>query len=286
MDIFVSWSGERSKAVAELLVDWVKSVLQVTKPWISTRDIDKGSLWFSEISSRLQATSAGIICLTQDNKNNPWILFESGALAKGISASRICTFLVDLKPSDIKDPLAQFNHTTPDREGMFSLVRTLNRSLGENSLADTTLKRAFDAYWPQFLADFNAALDHHQPTVEIAPRPENDMLSELLEITRGLSARLRNIEADKPREEFGSSARLSFEIPSSSVISEMADMIAAGMDKAEIIDIFMERGYRTSTINSILNSLYMKNMAVSLDKDGVTIVRRNKKRGEGSGENG
>lgn len=284
MDIFVSWSGDRSKAVAELLVDWVQGVLQSTKPWISTRDIDKGSLWFSEINSRLQTTSAGIICLTQDNKNNPWILFESGALAKGISANRICTFLVDLKPSDIKDPLAQFNHTTPDREGMFSLVRTLNRSLGDSSLADTTLKRAFDAYWPQFSADFDMTLEKHQPTVEVAPRPENDMLSELLEITRNLSARMRSLEVSRPQEEYASESKLAYGPTSGSMIITVADMIGAGMNRTEIIEALIRRGYRPSSIDSMLNSVYKKSVAKSLEEQGLIVPRRAKKNGEVSGE--
>jgi hypothetical protein len=49
MKIFVSWSGKRSKAVAELMSDWLKCVIQASQPWISTRDIDRGAIWFSGI---------------------------------------------------------------------------------------------------------------------------------------------------------------------------------------------------------------------------------------------
>jgi hypothetical protein len=47
MKIFVSWSGRRSKAVAELMSDWLKCVIQASQPWISTRDIDRGGLFGS-----------------------------------------------------------------------------------------------------------------------------------------------------------------------------------------------------------------------------------------------
>ena len=106
MKVFLSWSGPRSKAVAELLNDWLRCVLQACKPWISSRDIDRGALWFSEISGQLSDTGIGIVCLTSDNKSKPWILFEAGALAKGLSHVRVCTLLIDLKPSDIEDSLA------------------------------------------------------------------------------------------------------------------------------------------------------------------------------------
>jgi len=111
MKVFISWSGLRSKATAELLSDWIKCVLQATRPWISTRDIDRGALWFSEISDQLKDTTVGIVCLTQENKNRPWILFEAGPLAKGLSSNRVCTFLVDLKTADLEDPpLSSITH--------------------------------------------------------------------------------------------------------------------------------------------------------------------------------
>jgi len=100
---------------------------------VSSRDIDKGSLWFNEINDQLKDTKVGIVCLTKENRENPWILFESGALAKGLSANRVCTFLIDLSPADIENPMAQFNHTMPDKEGMRSLLDTINKELEENS---------------------------------------------------------------------------------------------------------------------------------------------------------
>jgi hypothetical protein len=49
MNVFISWSGGYSKAVAEVLKSWLKCVLQGTNPWLSTRDINRGSDWFSAI---------------------------------------------------------------------------------------------------------------------------------------------------------------------------------------------------------------------------------------------
>lgn len=152
MKIFISWSGQRSKAVAELISDWFKCVIQASQPWISTRDIDRGAIWFSEISDQLKNTSAGIICLTQENKDKPWILFETGALAKGLTTNRVCTFLVDLQPSELEDPLAQFNHTTPEKNSMWELVRSLNAFLAEQGLDERILEQVFKTYWPHILA--------------------------------------------------------------------------------------------------------------------------------------
>lgn len=194
MKVFLSWSGRRSEKVAILLRDWLSCVIQSTRPWISSRDIDRGALWFTEINDQLKETSVGIVCLTHENKEKPWILFEAGALAKGLSSSRLCTFLVDLDSADIKPPLSQFNHTQPNRESMLSLVRTINDSLSSGSLETSVLERSFATYWPQFEADFRQILEEtpqHSPTV---PRKTDDMLAEILEATRSLSNRMSIVE--------------------------------------------------------------------------------------------
>ena len=194
MKVFMSWSGQRSKLTAELLFDWVKCVIQAAQPWISSRGIERGAQWFSEINNELKDTTVGVICLTQENKNAPWILFEAGALAKGLSSNRVCTFLVDLEPADLQPPLAQFNHTFPTRESVWSLVTTLNNGLEAARLDIPVLQRVFDTYWPQFEVAFTQIIDKNPPSTVTPPRDEKDILSEILSTTRGLERRLRNLE--------------------------------------------------------------------------------------------
>lgn len=195
MKVFISWSGERSRHVADLLNDWIRCVLQASRPWISTQNIDRGALWFNEIQTQLQDTSVGIICLTQDNKTKPWILFESGALAKGLSASRVCTFLTDLAPADIENPLAQFNHTFPERESMAALVRTLNRCMpADQILPPDVLDQVFEVYWPSFESKFKEILAANPAPANVEARGEREILSEILDNTRSLGARVNELE--------------------------------------------------------------------------------------------
>lgn len=194
MKIFISWSGVRSKAVAEMLADWMRCVIQVSRPWISARDIDRGALWFSEINDQLKDVTVGIVCLTQANKEKPWILFEAGALAKGLASSRVCTFLVDLQPKDIQDPLAQFNHTLPDRDSMRQLVRTLNISCGQAALDDRVLDQVFETYWPQFQEKFKEVLKANVEEEKAKPRDDKSVLAEILDTTRTLNHRIRQLE--------------------------------------------------------------------------------------------
>ena len=84
MKVFISWSGERSKIVAEALRDWLPAVIQSVKPWVSSKDIDKGSRSFAEIQAQLKDAQFGIACLTPENLTEMWIHFESGAVAKAV----------------------------------------------------------------------------------------------------------------------------------------------------------------------------------------------------------
>jgi len=195
MKVFMSWSGNRSREVANLLDYWVKCVVQASRPWVSTSGIDSGSIWFNQISSELQDTTFGIICLTKENKEAPWILFEAGALAKGLASSRVCTFLIDLETKDIRDPLAQFNHTLPNFDSMWKLVSTLNGSLPEASRLEVTiLKGVFETYWPQFKEKFESILKDYPETTVVEPRKQEDILTDILESTRGLERRMRLLE--------------------------------------------------------------------------------------------
>ena len=135
MNVFISWSGPRSKTLALQLHEWVKAVVQRADPWMSERDIDAGQRWNDQISARLKDTHFGIICLTPENLSAPWLLFEAGALAKALDVARVVPVLLDLRKADLAFPLAQFQAVEADRDGFFSLVSALNRALAWISTA-------------------------------------------------------------------------------------------------------------------------------------------------------
>lgn len=233
MKVFLSWSGQRSKEIANLLSDWLCCVIQASRPWISTRDLDRGSLWFGEINDQLKDTTVGIICLTQENKNRPWILFEAGALAKGLSTSRVCTLLVDLEPKDIEDPLAQFNHTFPARESVLGLVKTLNSALSSNGLDNRILEQVFETYWPQFEQRFKEILATTETQPPSKPRPKEDVLSEILENTRILNSRIRKLEHESERYRIRD-----LDMPQSIIHEQALDMLKAGIPFDIVLDRF------------------------------------------------
>jgi hypothetical protein len=112
MKVFISWSGERGKAFAEMLYSWLPSVLQAAKPFFSPDDIVKGARWANEVGAELDASQVGIIVATRESLSSPWVMFEAGALSKNLGKSKVVPILVDVNPEDVRGPLAQFQCVT------------------------------------------------------------------------------------------------------------------------------------------------------------------------------
>lgn len=258
MKVFLSWSGDRSKAVAELLDEWIQCVIQAVDPWMSSKDIDRGSLWFSEITDQLQNTSIGIICLTQDNKNKPWILFEAGALAKGLSSSRVCTFLIDLEPSDVGNPLAQFNHTNAQEESMWALVLTLNKSLKERALKEKVLEEVFETYWPKFESKFKEIIAQTPSEAVQEQRSENEILIEILSATRAFDKRLRLVEDDRH------SSRVRERVSPQEAKTLITNLIGNGLDPSEVADFPGLRGVPRSFVSREIDRLLTQRDSTSI----------------------
>jgi hypothetical protein len=200
MKIFISWSGNTSRAVAVALRQWLPSVLQIVQPYVSSEDIEKGARWSAEIARELNDTAFGVICVTKDNVGSPWLNFEAGALSKSVDTSRVSPFLLDLRTADLVGPLSQFQATLPQLEDVTRLVRSINSST-ERPVDETRLGRSVEMWWPELEEQLKAIRSEEGPAEAEPHRESTDMIEELLEITRGIQRRLLRIEtAEAPRE--------------------------------------------------------------------------------------
>jgi hypothetical protein len=185
MKVLLSWSGERSKAVAIALREWLPDVIQDVEPWMSAVDIGAGERWGRAVEEQLATTEFGISCVTPENQTAPWIIFEAGALAKSIDNAYVCPYLVGMEPTDLaKDgPLLQFQAKTATKPGTCDLIQTLNRALRDKPLDDPRLHRSFERAWPSLkdkLTTLPSAEQH------IPKRSTEDMIKEILEGVRTL----------------------------------------------------------------------------------------------------
>jgi TIR domain len=197
MDVFISWSGERSKYVAECLRVWLKQVIQAIKPWLSSEDILAGARWNGEIATHLSRTKFGIICVTPENLDSAGLSFEAGALAKTIDERTfVCPYLVELEEIDPQHPLSQFQCKRTNKEGTYDLVRSIHSALRltntEIDLTEQQVKEAYDLWWPKLEEQLTRIPD--QP-VEQIEEEQPDAINEILVLVKGVARSVSALQA-------------------------------------------------------------------------------------------
>jgi arsenate reductase-like glutaredoxin family protein len=197
MKIFVSWSGDLSHQVALFLKEWFPNVIQTVDLYVSSEDIDKGARWFAEVGTELAEAQFGIVCLTKENMQAPWVLFEAGAISKTVNQSRVIPLLIDLSPPDLKGPLVQFQAATVTEPDVKKLTKTINE-YSENPLRDAQLDKIFSKWWPdleQFLREVTSTLD--QTDTRKNQRSERELIEEVLQHVRAIARALPNSMSQK-----------------------------------------------------------------------------------------
>ena len=200
MRVFISWSGTTSHKVALALRDWLPSVLQVIDPYVSSADIDKGARWLSDVGRNLDNTGFGILCVTPDNLNAPWLNFEAGALAKSFDSARVTPFLVGMSAGDLTGPISQFQATLATEDDLNALIRSINRAAG-SPVSEERIGTIIGMWWPQLKESLDAIAASEGVTAQEPPRRDlNEMVGELLVLTRAMS---RNFVNDEINEQEG-----------------------------------------------------------------------------------
>ena len=192
-NVFISWSGQQSKEIAEELRSWIPSVLQFAKPYFTPNDIEKGAKWSTEISAKLAETNVGIICLTKENHSKPWILFEAGALSKDLEKSKVCSIIFGMENTDLTGPLTTFQTTVFDKTDFRKLMLSINEAGGDRALPRDTFDNVFNMWWPRLEEKVSKiiAKGSDEETGEL--RSERDLLEEILSLTRLTARRYRSI---------------------------------------------------------------------------------------------
>lgn len=201
MKVFISWSGNTSLKVAQIFREWLPLVIQSIEPYVSSEDIDKGARWSTDIAKELEDSTFGILCVTKDNIEAPWLSFEAGALSKTMEKSFVTPFLFDIKRSDVQGPILQFQSTIFEKDDIKKMVKTLNKACGEAGISDVRLDKSFDVWYPTLKKGLNELkeISSHKGTDEEKGTEEigrsSEILEEILELSRDNQKLLRSPDA-------------------------------------------------------------------------------------------
>jgi hypothetical protein len=275
MKIFLSWSGARSRAVAEALNDWLPRIIQALKLFYSP-EIEKGSDWSAVLDAALKDTGFGIICLTPDNLKSPWIHFEAGALFKTHGAM-IWTFLHGINHGDVQQPLGKYQHTLAEKEDVFRLLTSINGRLavdGGSPLNAAILRDTFEKYWPELEEKLKDA--ESKGDLAENPRKEKDILLEVLETVRTQQRIIGSAFRDNSFEHSwlapsGTDSYVRITSPSLPISEELQAEIFAEISKS--YPNIVLSGDTVGNTSSI-NIFFKESTAISAVPDIVSIIEK------------
>lgn len=167
-----------SQRIAELLFDWLPSVLQGIETWMSSQSIDAGTYWHKEITDNLHQSRDGIIVVTAENQKATWLNYEAGALAQSVTTrdGNVIPLLVDLKIAELEGPMNNLHVKVLDEAGVMSVLRVLNAHASP-SLGEKSLEREFQLKWPALKESVEQAIRELGSTVysivdPVTPEPD------------------------------------------------------------------------------------------------------------------
>lgn len=253
MKVFLSWSGSKSHKIALVLREWIPSVIQSIEPYVSSEDIDKGTRWSTDIAKELQNSTFGILCVTSDNIEAPWLNFEAGALSKTMDKSYVSPFLFDIKKSEVQGPILQFQSTVFEKDDIFKLLKSLNNACAtENKLSEKRLKDTFDVWYSKLEIQLND-IKNTECETDVEPRENieekrEEILEEILELTRINQKLLRNSENNTSEE----------------ILNELNKKLEMLIDSEKMQSQRNKSKVNTMFINDLVHSPFVKNNYLSI----------------------
>jgi TIR domain len=158
MKVFVSWSKEPAKSIAQELRHMLGAFVPTCDPWMSHHDLTPGLRWNSQLAEQLATAKIALVCVTEENKGEPWLHFEAGSISNALGGAFVHPILFNVDVGDIPGTLTQFQVTQFTEQSFFALLRTLNR-LRIQPEPEHDLKARFDRLWEGFAKSIEAALE-------------------------------------------------------------------------------------------------------------------------------
>lgn len=181
MKIFMSWSGDQSRLIAEQFRSFLTKIIQQSQPYISSKDIDLGSVWSHSILKEATERRFGLIFITPENKQSPWIHYEAGCLIKDLEKDRVVPILFGLRKEDIAPPISMFQMIEFSKESSLNLLKQINEGT-PNPLSFETLNELFLTFFPKIEKEISTTMNIQFPSK--TSRPTGEILDEILLLTR------------------------------------------------------------------------------------------------------
>lgn len=236
--VFISWSGDLSKAVASVLHDWISLLSDRLQPWMSDSDIEAGQRGLAQIETELQGSRFGIIVVTSANQRAQWLNFEAGALSKVVSEAveqRVVPLLVDLdSPAQLTGPLTQFQAKLLNEDGLRAIARSLANVAGVEAPA---VFQRFDMSYMQYWQMLEDAMANARVETRPEPRDSTEMLEEVLTQIRAVRTLVSNAPSSQASAEM---TAIDAAFPDNSYTSRITKWVEDAYPHVKLLDVKSE----------------------------------------------
>lgn len=141
LELFISFSGRRSEALASWLFRWLEEVVPTVRPYFAGQ-LMGGESWFDHVRHYMEKADAAVFCVTPDNLDSEWLNFELGLFCASPRSRFAVVVTVGVEPAAIGEgPLRQFQAFPFSRE----VIQQLFCQLGRNDAS--RIERSVASRW-------------------------------------------------------------------------------------------------------------------------------------------
>ena len=172
--LFISWSGNPSKEIGEILKRWLESIFDELDIFFSD-EMQPGSRWSIELAKKLEDCQVGIFIYTRGNLNSLWMAFEAGALSKSIQTGQVIPLIFGAGAAELTGPLSQFQARRFNKEGLLHILGVINKSCLKSIKTKEYLNNNLNFTWKVLDSSIKSCLDKYENNERIEPNIANTL---------------------------------------------------------------------------------------------------------------
>ena len=191
-EVFFSWSGSKSKAIALKFKDLFGSVFTPSiNSFMSTKDIGAGKRSIDELFSALERCNYGVSFVDTENAKEPWIQFEAGALSKIIDVSQVMVLILDDNMRSLEHtPLNEFQHKLFNKDDIKSIFEEIIKCFKLEDAKEAFMQR-FEIGWDAFYNSAHQILEKGEKLKE--KENEKDEKDDKLDVVMKMLLNVQNL---------------------------------------------------------------------------------------------
>nr|WP_315184400.1 toll/interleukin-1 receptor domain-containing protein [uncultured Albidiferax sp.] len=146
--IFISFSGNRSRAFSRWLYRWLRKAMPGTVAYFADEP-HPGVDWLGHILESMAECNWVIACVTEDNVNSAWINFELGLASSGDRDDRYIIILtLGIIPNDLPFPMRLMGAFEFSQERITSVFGVIART---TSFDKSVVEQFVSEHWAEML---------------------------------------------------------------------------------------------------------------------------------------